>query len=99
MPQNHVIEASHSKADEKEREHDRREQAQFHEMLKDMMYTVAQRRANSTALSHVLLGFVTAPLVTLSISLQASLPQNRVSLNDILPSEEKQAKKEPNRVT
>lgn len=43
-------------------------------MLKDMMYNVAQRRANCTALSHVMLGLFTAPLMTLSISLQASAP-------------------------
>lgn len=63
------MQPQHSEADQKEREHEREEQAKFHNMLKDMMYTVAQRRANSTAVSHVVLGLVTAPLLTLSISL------------------------------
>jgi hypothetical protein len=46
-----------------------------------------------------MLGLVTAPLITLSISLQASLPQNRVSILDILPDEATTAKKEPARLT
>jgi|LauGreDrversion4_2_1035121.scaffolds.fasta_scaffold2970141_1 hypothetical protein len=67
-----------------------------------MMYTVAQRRANSTAASHVLLGLVTAPLLTLSMSMQASLPSNRVSLLNILPTQQsgdQTLKREPTRVT
>jgi len=71
-------------------------------MLKDMMYTVAQRRANSQALSHITLGMLTAPLLTLSISMQASLPQNRLSLQDIMPAtdgSEQKVKREPSRLT
>ncbi len=86
----------HSTADAEERAHEREQQRQFHELLKEMMYSVAQRRANTTAVSHVLLGLVTAPLMTLSISLQASIPTNRVSLLDILPTTE--LKREPARV-
>lgn len=86
----------HSTADAEERAHERQQQQQFHELLKEMMYSVAQRRANSTAVSHVVLGMVTAPLMTLSISLQASIPTNRVSMLDILPTTE--LKREPSRV-
>jgi len=49
----------------------------------------------------VALGLVTAPLLTLSISMQASLPQNRVSLLDILPADanENKSRQEPTRIT
>lgn len=61
------------------------QQKEFHNLLKDMMYSVAQRRANATAISHIVLGLITAPLITMSISLQASLPQNRVTMLNLLP--------------
>jgi len=59
-----------------------------------MMYQVAQRRANSTAASHVLLSFITAPILTLSTSLQISLPKNLVTLEKLqTASEQSQLKK------
>ena len=59
------------------------QQQEFHSLLKEMMYKVAQRRANSTALAHVMLSFIVAPLFTLSTSLQVSLPQNRKTILDL----------------
>ena len=52
------------------------------------MYQVSQRRANSTAVAHFLLSFVTAPLLTISTSLQISVQQNKVRLIDINPTHE-----------
>jgi hypothetical protein len=65
------------------------EQKKFHNMLKDMMYSVAQRRTNFTAICHVMLGLITAPLMTLSMSLQVSLPKNRVTFDDFKPKTDK----------
>ena len=47
-------------------------------------------------MSHVLLGFITAPLMTLSISMQASIPTNRITIANIVPD---QTSKEPSRLT
>ena len=56
------------------------------------MYSVAQRRANCTALSHVMLGFITAPLITLSMSMQVSMPQYRVTMESMLPEAKRDVK-------
>lgn len=49
-----------------------------------MMQTVAQRRATATACGQVLLTLITAPLLTISTSLQASIPQNRMTLHTLI---------------
>ena len=56
------------------------QQAEFHDMLRKMMYEVNTRRSTATAIAHVGLSFLTAPLLTLSTSLQISRPANRVTL-------------------
>ena len=81
----HAITESYSRADQAERQHDMDEQKKFHEMLKNMMHSMAQRRTNFTAMCHVMLGFLTAPLMTLSMSLQVSLPKNRLTFEDFKP--------------
>ena len=58
-----------------------------------MMYTLAQRRANSTAAAHCLLSFLMAPLLTISTSLQISQLHKRVTIADINPSIEVASKK------
>ena len=56
------------------------QQAEFHDMLKQMMYEVNTRRSTATSIAHVGLSFLTAPLLTLSTSLAVSQPANRVTL-------------------
>ena len=53
-------------------------------MLKDMMYQVNNRRVYATAMAHIALSFLTAPLLTLSTSLQVSMPMSRVTLEDLV---------------
>lgn len=52
-------------------------------MLKKMMYEVNTRKSTATAMAHVGLSFLTAPLLTLSTSLQVSNPMARVTLEDL----------------
>ena len=52
-------------------------------MLKDMMYQVNNRRVYATAMAHIFLSFLTAPLMTLSTSLQISMPMTRMTLDDL----------------
>ncbi len=59
----------HSEAEYEERKAEIDEQKQFHKLLKDMMYEANIRRTYATALAHVGLSFLTAPLLTLSTSL------------------------------
>ena len=49
------------------------------------MYEVNNRRTYATALAHVCLSFFTAPLLTLSTSLQVSAPMTRMTLEDLSP--------------
>ena len=51
-----------------------------------MMYDVSRRQANATAAAHIALSSIMAPLLTLSTSLQCSLPQNRVTMEHINPN-------------
>ena len=51
------------------------------------MYKVSGRQANSTAVAHVALASVVAPLLTLSTSLQCSIPNNRVTMENLNPSQ------------
>jgi len=48
-----------------------------------MMYKVEMKNAYCTAIAHVALSFLTAPLLTLVTSIQASSVLNRVTLNEI----------------
>jgi hypothetical protein len=52
-----------------ERLNDMNTQQEFHTLINEMMYKTSQRRANSTAISHFLLSFFIAPLLTISTSL------------------------------
>jgi hypothetical protein len=52
-----------------EHERDANNQTEFHNLLGDMMYTIAQRRANSQAAAHLILSFLMAPILTTSTSL------------------------------
>ena len=52
-------------------------------MLKNMMYEVNTRKSTATAMAHASLSFLTAPLLTLSTSLQVSNPMARVTLDDL----------------
>jgi hypothetical protein len=58
-----------SLSEQAERKHDMQVNEEFHDLLGEMMYSSAQRRANCTAFSHLLLSFMTAPLLTISTSL------------------------------
>jgi hypothetical protein len=53
-----------------------------------MMYEANIRRTYATALAHVGLSFLTAPLLTLSTSLQISSPMTRVTLEDLSAQKE-----------
>lgn len=82
---------SHSEAEFAERKQEITEQKEFHRLLKDMMYEVTTRRTYATALAHICLSFLTAPLLTLSTSLQVSSPLTRVTLEDLASGAKKQA--------
>ena len=70
-----------------ERQADIDQQNEFHDLLKDMMYKVSGRQANSTAVAHIALATVVAPLLTLSTSLQCSIPINRVTMENLNPNQ------------
>ena len=73
----------HSEAEFAEKKKEINEQKEFHKLLKDMMYEVTNRRVYATATAHILLSFLTAPLMTLSTSLQVSSPMTRVTLEHL----------------
>ena len=58
-------------------------------MLRTMMYQVNNRRTYATAMAHVCLSFFTAPLLTLSTSLQCSMPMARITLENLNPEKVK----------
>ena len=78
---------SHSEAEFAEKKKEIDEQKEFHKLLKDMMYEVSNRRTYATAMAHICLSFLTAPLMTLSTSLQVSSPMSRVTLEHISSSQ------------
>ena len=78
---------SHSEAEFAEKKKEIDEQKEFHKLLKDMMYEVSNRRTYATAMAHICLSFLTAPLMTLSTSLQVSTPMSRVTLEHISASQ------------
>lgn len=59
------------------------QQKEFHEMLRAKMYEVNKYKINATAVGHVFLSFLTAPLLTLSTSLQVSMPMNKLTLENL----------------
>ena len=57
------------------------EQEKFHNLLREQMHKISQRKVYMTACSHILLSLVTAPLFTVSTSLQISNPNNVVTIS------------------
>jgi len=68
-PQDKGVPKSHSEAEFAEKKQEITEQKEFHTLLKTMMYEVNTRKMYATAMGHVCLSFLTAPLLTLSTSL------------------------------
>ena len=64
------IPRQHSEAEFAEKKAEIAEQKEFHDLLRNMMYDINNRRTYASALAHVCLSFLTAPLLTLSTSLQ-----------------------------
>jgi outer membrane biogenesis lipoprotein LolB len=58
------------------------DQQKFHDLLREHMQRISQRKAAFTAGSHVLLSFLTAPMFTLSASLQMSVDKNAVTMQE-----------------
>ena len=79
----------HSEAEFAERKQEITEQKEFHTLLKDMMYEVNKRKTSATAIAHICLSFFTAPLLTLSTSLQVSMPMTRITLEDLAAGKSK----------
>ena len=87
----------HSEAEFAERKAEITEQKEFHKLLKEMMYEVTNRRTYATAMAHICLSFLTAPLLTLSTSLQVSSPMTRMTLEDL--SNEKASQQQGSRMS
>ena len=63
------------------------DQEKFHLLLREHMQKIQSRKAYFTAFGHILLSMLSAPLFTLSASLQLSLPQNIVTMQEFKRTE------------
>ena len=63
------------------------DQKKFHALLHEHTKAISTRKAYFTAVSHILLSFVTAPLFTLGTSLQLSISYNAVTLQEFKKTE------------
>lgn len=58
------------------------DQQKFHELIREHMSHIAERKATFTGASHILLAFITAPLFTISASMQLSINSNAVTMQE-----------------